>query len=71
MVDLAVDLAVDVAAGRAATPHDLEAIMEQDLGTDYEPGLESTDPADADADLGDAISDGTSNTFTGKGGSNP
>ena len=37
--------------------------MEQDPGTEYEQGLESTDPADTDVDLGDAmaISDGTSN----------
>jgi len=46
----------------------MEYGMEQDLGTDYDEGLESTDPADTDADLGDAISDGTSNTVTGKGG---
>jgi|tagenome__1003787_1003787.scaffolds.fasta_scaffold11775282_1 hypothetical protein len=42
--------------------------MEQDLGTDYEEGLESTDPMDGDGDLGDAIQDGTSNTFIGNGG---
>jgi hypothetical protein len=43
--------------------------MEQDLGTDYDEGLENADPLETDADLGDAIKDGTSNTFTGKGGS--
>ena len=37
--------------------------MEQDLGTDYEEGLENSDPLDGDADLGDAVKDGTSNTF--------
>ena len=42
--------------------------MEQDLGTEHDQGLESTDSIDADADLGDAVTDGTSNTFTGKGG---
>jgi len=42
--------------------------MEQNSGTECDEGLESTDPLDADADLGDAIQDGTSNTFTGKDG---
>jgi hypothetical protein len=36
--------------------------MEQDLGTEYDEGLESSDPMADDADLGDAIKDGTSNT---------
>ena len=36
--------------------------MEQDLGAEYDEGLESTDPVEMDADLGDAIKDGTSNT---------
>lgn len=36
--------------------------MEQDLGAEYDEGLESTDPGEADADLGDGIKDGTSNT---------
>jgi hypothetical protein len=42
--------------------------MEQDLGTDYEEGLENSDPLDGDGDLGDAIQDGSSNTLFGSGG---
>jgi hypothetical protein len=39
--------------------------MEPETGTDYDEGLESGDPMDEDSDLGDAISDGTSNTLIG------
>ena len=42
--------------------------MEQDLGTEYDEGLETTDPMTEDADLGDAIKDGSSNTISPDGG---
>jgi hypothetical protein len=43
--------------------------METDTTTEYEDGLESGEP-EVDADLGDAIKDGTSNLgSTGGGGS--
>jgi hypothetical protein len=42
--------------------------MEHDLGTEHDEGLENTDPMSDDADLGDAIIDGSSNTMTGKDG---
>jgi hypothetical protein len=41
--------------------------MEQDLGADFDEGLESTDPSEDDANLGDGIQDGTSNTFIAGG----
>jgi len=50
---------VSLSAAPAASIH-MEDVMEQDLEIDYDEGLESTDPADTDADLGDA----TSNTLT-------
>jgi len=42
--------------------------MEHDLGIEHDEGLESTDPMADDADLGDAIKDGTSNTIVSGGG---
>lgn len=43
--------------------------MSLDPELEYDEGLENADPLETDADLGDAVTDGTSNTFTGKGGS--
>ena len=58
---------VSVSAAPAASMR-MEYGMEQDLGTDYDEGLESTDPADTDADLGDATSSTvTSGTSSGGG----
>ena len=37
--------------------------MEQDSGIEYDEELETTDPIETDSDLGDAVKDGTSNTF--------
>ena len=42
--------------------------MEDDQESGYDEGLESSDPADADLDLGDGVKDGTSNTIVGTGG---
>ena len=41
--------------------------MENDQAPAIDEGLESTDPTDLDADLGDAIKDGSSNTLTDDG----
>jgi hypothetical protein len=42
--------------------------VEQDLGTEYDEGLESADPGEADGDLGDGINDGSSSSLFGSGG---
>jgi hypothetical protein len=46
-------------------------MMDDQPGAEYDEGLESPEPAEADTDLGDAIKDGTSNTVDGGGPNGP